>query len=39
MIASATLATITIAVAAESPPMKANIASQSWPKRSGIETT
>ena len=37
--AIATLATMTMAVAAERPPMKANIASQSWPNRSGIETT
>jgi hypothetical protein len=39
MIDSATLATITMAVAAESPPMKANMASMSWPCSSGSDST
>ncbi len=39
MIDSATLATITIAVAADRPPMKASTASRSAPCASGSDTT
>ena len=39
MIDSATLSTMTMAVAAESPPMKATMASASCPSSSGSEST
>ena len=39
MIDSATLSTITMAVAADSPPMKAAMASTSWPLNKGREST
>ena len=39
MIDSATLATITMAVAADRPPMKAAMASRSWPLSSGSDST
>ena len=39
MIDSATLSTITMAVAADSPPMKATIASRSWPLNRGSDST
>ena len=39
MIDSATLATITMAVAADRPPMKAAMARKSWPLSSGSDST
>ena len=39
MIDSATLATMTMAVAAENPPMKAKKARKSWPAIIGTERT
>ena len=39
MIDSATLATMTMAVAAERPPMKAIMASTSWPPSNGTDRT
>ena len=39
MIDSATLATMTMAVAADRPPMKAAMASRSWPLSSGSDST
>ena len=39
MIDSATLATMTMAVAADSPPMKAAMAMTSWPLSSGSDST
>ena len=39
MMASATVATMTMPVAAENPPRKASTVSDSWPKAMGSEST